>query len=100
MRLRMRGSGAGRVSPSAITIIGLLRHRGVEVLRRFRYLFLAGALGLLLLPLAPTGWPIGGATINGSRLWVRLHLGERSLSVQPGEGAKLLLVGFLASYLV
>jgi len=83
----------------AITILGLLRHRGVEVLRRFRYLFLAGALGLLLLPLAPTGWPIGGATVNGSRLWVRLHLGERSLSFQPGEGAKLLLVVFLASYL-
>lgn len=83
----------------AMAVLWALRRRGLEVLRRFRYLFLAGALGLLLLPLTPTGWPLGGATINGSRLWVRLHLGERSLSFQPGEGAKLLLVVFLASYL-
>ncbi|OFW67525.1 MAG: hypothetical protein A2Z12_00445 [Actinobacteria bacterium RBG_16_68_21] len=83
----------------AMAVLWVLRHRGLEVLRRFRYLFLAGAIGLLLLPLAPSGWPLGGATVSGSRLWVRLHLGERSLSFQPGEGAKLLLVVFLASYL-
>lgn len=83
----------------AMAVLFLLRHRGLEVLRRFRYLFLAVALGLLLLPLTPSGWPLGGATINGSRLWVRLQLGERSLSFQPGEAAKLLLVVFLASYL-
>ena len=77
----------------------LLRRRGVEVLRRFRYLFLAAALGLLMLPLTPSSWPLGGATVNGSRLWVRLDLGERSLSFQPGEAAKVLLVVFLASYL-
>ena len=83
----------------AMAVLGLLANRGLEVLRRYRYLFLAGALGLLLVPLLPTGWPLGGATINGSRLWVRLHLGDRSLSFQPGEGAKVLLVVFLASYL-
>lgn len=77
----------------------LLRKRGVELLRRFRYLFLAAALGLLISPLAPSSWPIGGATVNGSRLWVRLDLGDRSLSFQPGEAAKVLLVVFLASYL-
>jgi cell division protein FtsW (lipid II flippase) len=76
-----------------------LRKRGVELLRRFRYLFLAAALGLLVLPLAPSTWPLGGATVNGSRLWVRLDLGDRSLSFQPGEAAKILLVIFLASYL-
>ena len=83
----------------AAGLVYLLRQRGVELLRRFRYLFLAAALGLLILPLAPSSWPLGGATVNGSRLWVRLHLGDRSLSFQPGEAAKILLVVFLASYL-
>jgi peptidoglycan glycosyltransferase len=80
-------------------LVYLLRRRGVELLRRFRYLFLAAALGLLVLPLAPSSWPLGGATVGGSRLWVRLQLGDRSLSFQPGEAAKILLVVFLASYL-
>jgi cell division protein FtsW (lipid II flippase) len=82
-----------------VATLWLLRHRGVEVLRRFRYLSLTGAIGLLLLPMLPSGLPLGGATVNGSRLWVRLAIGERTLSFQPGEGAKLLLVAFLASYL-
>jgi cell division protein FtsW (lipid II flippase) len=38
-------------------------------------------------------------TLNGSRLWVRLQAGDLSLSFQPGEAAKLLIVAFLASYL-
>jgi cell division protein FtsW (lipid II flippase) len=83
----------------AMTTLRLLQGRGVEVLRRFRYLFLTGAIGLLLLPLLPSSLPIGGATVNGSRLWVRLELGERTLSFQPGEAAKVLLVVFFASYL-
>lgn len=83
----------------AMTTLRLLRTRGVEVLRRFRYLFLLTALGLLMLPLLPSGLPLGGATVNGSRLWVRLDLGERALSFQPGEAAKVLLVVFFASYL-
>ena len=77
----------------------LLRRRGVGVLRRYRYLFLVTGLGLLLLPLLPGGWPVRGVTINGSRLWVRLQAGDLSLSFQPGEAAKLLIVAFLASYL-
>ena len=80
-------------------VLWVLRRRGVEILRRFRYLFLLAAMGLLLMPLLPARLPIGGATVNGSRLWVRLDLGERSLSFQPGEAAKLLLVVFFASYL-
>lgn len=83
----------------AIGVLRLLHGRGVEVLRRFRYLFLAAAFGFLLSPLLPSGLPVGGATINGSRLWIRLELGQRTLSFQPGEAAKVLLVIFFASYL-
>jgi peptidoglycan glycosyltransferase len=82
-------------------VLLMLRDEGVIMLRRYRYLFLAGAVLLLLLPLLPESWPLHGAEINGSRLWVRLELpiGTRSLSFQPGEVAKVLLVIFLASYL-
>ena len=85
----------------AALVIFLLRDEGVATLRRFRYLFLAASVGLLLLPLLPESWPLHGAEINGSRLWIRLELpfGGRSLSFQPGEVAKVLLTIFLASYL-
>jgi cell division protein FtsW (lipid II flippase) len=85
----------------AALVLFLLRDEGVRVLRRFRYLFLAAAVALLLLPLLPESWPLRGAEVNGSRLWVRLELpfGPRTLSFQPGEIAKLFLVVFLASYL-
>ncbi len=85
----------------ASLVLFLLRDQGVDVLRRYRYLFLAGAVVLLLLPLLPDSWTLHGAEVNGSRLWVRLELpfGTRTLSFQPGEVAKLLLVVFLASYL-
>jgi peptidoglycan glycosyltransferase len=83
----------------AAATLFVLRRRGVGVLRRYRYLFLVTGLGLLLLPLLPSGWPVRGVTINGSRLWVRLQAGDLSLSFQPGEAAKLLIVAFLASYL-
>jgi cell division protein FtsW (lipid II flippase) len=76
-----------------------LRHRGVGVLRRYRYLFLVSGLLLLLLPLLPGSWPVRGVALNGSRLWVRFQVGDLSLSFQPGEAAKLLIVVFLASYL-
>ncbi len=85
----------------AALVLFLLRDRGVSLLRRYRYIFLAIALGLLLLPLLPNSWPLHGATINGSRLWVRvdLPLAGQEAGFQPGEVAKLLLVVFLASYL-
>lgn len=83
----------------AVAVFRILRTRGVDLLRRFRYLLLASGLGLLALPLLPGGWVIGGDTVNGSRLWVVVTLGERSLSFQPGEGAKVLIVVFLASFL-
>lgn len=80
-------------------LLYLLREEGVAVLRRYRYLFLTGAVALLLLPLLPSDWPIRGAEVNGSRLWVRTSVFGRSVSLQPGELAKLLLTVFLASYL-
>lgn len=82
-------------------VVWLLRTSGVAVLRRYRYLFLAAAMVLLLLPLLPSSWPIYGAIVNGSRLWVRIDLpfADRALSFQPGEVAKVLLTVFLASYL-
>lgn len=89
---------AGAVTTAVLL---LLRDEGVIMLRRYRYLFLATAVLLLLLPLLPETWPLHGSEVNGSRLWVRLELpvGTRSLSFQPGEIAKVLLVIFLASYL-
>ncbi len=82
-----------------LVTLRFLRSRGIGSLRRYRYLFLTGALALLALPLLPSGLPVGGATVNGARLWVRVAIGDRSLSFQPGEGAKVLIVVFLASYL-
>ncbi len=85
----------------AAGLLYLLRNAGVALLRRYRYLFLAAAVVLLLLPLLPEHWPLHGAVVNGSRLWVRLELpaGLRPLSFQPGEVAKVLLTVFLTSYL-
>ena len=86
----------------AAGLIWVLRDVGVAVLRRYRYLLLAVAVGLLLLPLLPEDFPvIHGAVVNGSRLWVRIDLPflDRTLSFQPGEIAKVLIVSFLASYL-
>ncbi len=82
-------------------VMFLLRNEGVAMLRRYRYVFLLIAVGLLLLPLLPDGLPIHGAEVFGSRLWVRIELplGGRTLSFQPGEIAKVLLTVFLASYL-
>jgi cell division protein FtsW (lipid II flippase) len=82
-------------------IVWLLRDAGVSVLRRYRYLFLAAAVVLLLLPLLPSNWPLYGVVVNGSRLWVRLDvpLSDLTLSFQPGEVAKVFLTVFLASYL-
>lgn len=85
----------------ASLVLFLLRDEGVAVLRRYRYIFLVAAVALLMLPLLPDSWPIHGAEVFGSRLWVRVELpmGGRTLSFQPGEIAKLLLTIFLASYL-
>jgi cell division protein FtsW (lipid II flippase) len=61
-------------------------------LARYAYTSAAAGLVLLLLPAVPGV----GATINGARLWIRLG----SITVQPSEVAKVLLMVFFASYLV
>lgn len=85
----------------AIALLALLRNAGVAPLRRYRYMFLATAVGLLLLPMLPTSWdfPLRGVIVGGSRLWTTFSLGPLRLNFQPGEIAKLALVIFLASYL-
>lgn len=84
---------------AAAGLLYVLRDDGVAMLRRYRYLFLTAAVLLLLLPLLPSSWPIRGAEVNGSRLWVRIAAPGRTVSFQPGEFAKVLLTVFLASYL-
>ncbi len=85
----------------ATVLLALLRNSGVAPLRRYRYMFLAAAVGLLMLPMLPTSWsfPLRGVIVNGSRLWTRFTVGPLQLNFQPGEIAKLCLVVFLASYL-
>ncbi|GMQ93930.1 MAG: FtsW/RodA/SpoVE family cell cycle protein [Acidimicrobiia bacterium] len=86
---------------AAAALLWALRDRGVAVLRKYRYVTLAIGVGFLLLPLLPDSWTIHGATVNGSRLWVRIAAPgtSRVLSFQPGEVAKVLITIFLASYL-
>jgi cell division protein FtsW (lipid II flippase) len=84
---------------ASTALLYVLRDDGVAALRRYRYLFLTGAVLLLLVPLLPANWPIRGAEVNGSRLWVRFVFFGRTVGFQPGEFAKVLLVVFLASYL-
>ncbi len=85
----------------ASLLLWAVRDTGVAVFRKFRYVTLAISVALLLLPLLPDTWVIHGATVNGSRLWVRLDLpgADHVLSFQPGEIAKVLITIFLASYL-
>jgi peptidoglycan glycosyltransferase len=91
----LTAAGAGSL------LLWVLRDTGVSVLRKYRYVLLAVGIGFLLLPLLPDDWPVHGATVNGSRLWVRIDIPgtSRVLSFQPGEIAKVLIAIFLASYL-
>ena len=72
-----------------LTLVFLRDHR---VLQRFTYTSGLLAILLLLLPMAPGI----GKTVNGARIWI--HVG--SMSFQPGEVAKVLLVVTFAGYLV
>ena len=67
----------------------VLNGRRLDDLRSYRYLLGLFTLGLLLLPM------LIGKEINGARLWIRLG----SLTMQPGELAKVGLVLFMAAYL-
>lgn len=88
----------------AWTVLGLLVYTVVlyavkrsRDLERYRYLLLVAAFVLLVAPLAPViGRSPGNANAYGAKLWVSFH----SISFQPIEVAKLLLVLFFASYFV
>ena len=73
-------------------VVVLMAVPRVRTLERYRYTFALLSVGALLLPLAP----VLGREINGARLWIRVG----TLNFQPGEAAKVLLVVFLAAYLV
>jgi cell division protein FtsW (lipid II flippase) len=73
-------------------VITLVVVRDVRMFERYRYTVALLGVGALLFPLAPGI----GRTINGSRLWVALG----SLTFEPSEVAKVLLVAFFAAYLV
>jgi len=76
----------------AVFVLTLFFVRDVRIFERYRYTILLIGLVALLLPLAPSI----GQTINGARLWVAIG----SLTFEPSELAKVLLVGFFAAYLV
>ena len=71
------------------TLVILRDHR---MLQRFTYTSGLAAIVLLLTPMAPGI----GKSVNGARIWI--HVG--SMSFQPGEVAKVLLVVTFAGYLV
>ena len=76
---------------SAVAVVATLKFvRHVRDLARYRYLTLAAAILLMLLPLVPHF----GEDINGARLWVVVG----PVSFQPIELAKILLAFFFASY--
>jgi cell division protein FtsW (lipid II flippase) len=76
----------------AVFVLTLVVVRDVRIFERYRYTVLLFGLVALLVPIAPSI----GRTINGARLWVALG----SLTVEPSEIAKVLLVAFFAAYLV
>jgi cell division protein FtsW (lipid II flippase) len=76
------------VAGFAAIVLVLRDHRKLDALK---YTLGVGAIALLALPALPKI----GATINGATLWVQVG----SLSFQPGEFAKVLIVVFLAGYL-
>jgi cell division protein FtsW (lipid II flippase) len=86
------------------TLLGLVVYTAVlymvkrsRDLERYRYLLLGVAFVMLVAPLFPViGRAPGNANAYGAKLWISFH----SISFQPIEIAKLLLVLFFASYFV
>lgn len=76
-----------------IAIAAIVIVRNHRVLARYRYLAMAIALILLILPLIPGV----GRTINGATVWI--NIGSFA-SFQPGELAKIALAIFFAGYLM
>ncbi|MGC5076414.1 FtsW/RodA/SpoVE family cell cycle protein [Agrococcus sp. DT81.2] len=73
-----------------LTIVVVRNHR---VLARYRFLAMAIAIILLMLPLVPGI----GRTINGATVWIGIG---SLVSLQPGELAKIALAIFFAGYLM
>lgn len=97
-RLYLEARDLGRVQ-AAWTGLGLIAFVGTLAIfrhsrtaERFRYTMLLLGLLFLALPVLPGI----GSTQNGARLWVQLG----PVGFQPGEIAKVLLILFLAAYLV
>ncbi len=77
---------------ASLTILLIMRQdRRLGWLRRYRYLWLAAGLGLMILTLVAGTNPSGG----DQRLW----LGCCGIYLQPSEPLRLLLLAFLAAFL-
>jgi len=76
-----------------VAILAVLVVRNHRVLARYRFLAMAIAVILLMLPLVPGI----GRTINGATVWI--GIGDL-VSLQPGELAKIALAIFFAGYLM
>jgi cell division protein FtsW (lipid II flippase) len=75
---------------AAVLLLLLRDHRVVS-----RYAYTLGLVGIVLM-MIPAVLPASISEVNGAKLWIRLG----SVSIQPGEFAKLALVSFFAYYLV
>jgi cell division protein FtsW (lipid II flippase) len=73
-----------------LTVVVVRNHR---VLARYRFVAMAIAIILLMLPLVPGI----GRTINGATVWIGIG---NLVSLQPGELAKIALAIFFAGYLM
>jgi peptidoglycan glycosyltransferase len=73
------------------TLVFVKRARNLD---RYRWTFALLGMIMLMLPLVPG---LGEDFRSGSKIWVRI---PHVFAFQPGEGAKLLLAVFFASYLV
>ncbi|MBV9313870.1 MAG: FtsW/RodA/SpoVE family cell cycle protein [Pseudonocardia sp.] len=71
----------------------LARIRDHRVIARYAYILGFGGLLLLLLPGV---LPASISQVNGAKLWLRVG----SLSIQPGEFAKIMIIAFAAAFLV
>jgi cell division protein FtsW (lipid II flippase) len=87
--LQLAWSAVGIVAFIAVLVI-VRDHRRLQ-----RYTYTAMLVGLLLLAI-PSVLPARFSEVNGARNWIRFA----GFSIQPGEFAKVLLVVFVAGFLV